>query len=172
METICKTKDCGRKISNKKRGLCRRCYMRWRLTENPDYPRCSLDECDRPISGKHGYCNIHYARYKRFGDPLGIGRGSPGVPRGILSLTGRNITKNGYVRVRLSNNKWMLEHRHIMEEKLGRPLLQGENVHHINGVKTDNNPDNLELWVTLQPKGQRISDLVDYAKEILRRYEN
>ena len=64
----------------------------------------------------------------------------------------------------------MLEHIAVMEVKLGRRLRQGENVHHVNGVKHDNRPENLELWVTKQPLGQRPADLVAYAKEILDLY--
>jgi hypothetical protein len=57
-----------------------------------------------------------------------------------------------------------------MEQVLGRPLLEFENVHHKDGNRANNHPDNLELWITGQPSGQRPRDLVKWAKEILERY--
>jgi hypothetical protein len=54
------------------------------------------------------------------------------------------------------------EHRKVMERKLGRALFSFETVHHRNGIRTDNDPDNLELWTKHQPSGQRVSDLVDF----------
>ena len=62
-------------------------------------------------------------------------------------------------------------HRIVMAALIGRDLYPGENVHHKNGVRFDNHPDNLELWVTSQPAGQRPEDLVAWARVILERYE-
>lgn len=80
------------------------------------------------------------------------------------------VSREGYRR-HWNGERYVMEHRTVMEAKLGRALLPGENVHHINGVPDDNRPENLELWATMQPTGQRVTDLVAWAHEILARYE-
>jgi hypothetical protein len=91
---------------------------------------------------------------------------------------GRIRTKSGYIMIRTldhpragRNNGYVFEHILVMEDILGRQLEDGETVHHKNGVKDDNRKKNLELWRGPQPAGVRVSDLVEWAKEVLEKYD-
>ena len=128
------------------------------------------DSCEFPLKFAL-YCRKHQARFKKWGDANYTRKAPPGESVG-------HVNRGGYKLIPLRDHPnayktgYILEHVAVMSEMLKRPLIKGENVHHKNGVKDDNRPDNLELWVTMQPTGQRPIDLVAYAHEILNRYED
>lgn len=68
----------------------------------------------------------------------------------------------GYTRLTLPDGRKIWEHRFIMEQKIGRKLLPQESVHHKNGIRDDNNIENLELWVKTHLAGQRVEDMIKF----------
>ena len=79
-------------------------------------------------------------------------------PRNLIPEGEKRVTTEGYVQIKKDGKLWA-EHRLVMTEMLGRPLIKGESVHHKNGIRDDNRPENLELWVSLVRFGQRAIDI-------------
>jgi hypothetical protein len=97
------------------------------------YGNCVIEGCSKLATYKTPVhcCSLHYKRWWRYGN--------------FASKYGQGtITPDGYRVIRV-NGKSILEHRHIMEQFLGRKLLPNEVVHHKNGNKLDNSLENLEV---------------------------
>ena len=85
-------------------------------------------------------------------------------PRTFDAVDGWRTTQDGYLCKRISG-KQILQHRLVMEQVIGRPLKPTERVHHKNGDRQDNRPENLELWTGVgtskkDPHGVRVVDKV------------
>jgi len=176
-EGLCRLGDCPEAIRWQKWGLCARHYSRLKKRQqkvadaefpssllNPTYSpvrTCSSDGCTRTLRFGDKYCGPCMVEIKP-----DVVLGGYGWRSGIKDEGYRILWRYTPEGKQIS----ILEHRLVAEMALGRALLSTENVHHINGVRDDNRPENLEIWSCSQPSGQRVDDKVAWALEILGLY--
>lgn len=104
--------------------------------------------------------NISLSLPVKIKNPNGTGHKEKQGYRFINKMRHPNASKSGRI----------YEHIFIMSEYLGRPLIKGETVHHKNGIRDDNRIENLELWSSSHPGGQRVKDKIDWCLEFLSKY--
>lgn len=122
---------------------------------------CSEIGCTNKIKNlKFSLCNNHYV-YK--------------IRHSLLKTKHRNkggtgnISSGGYKRITVGGQR-IFEHRYIMEVHLGRKIGKKEVVHHINGDKTDNRIDNLEVCTQSEHVNEHRSILLSSRKPIEKKY--
>jgi hypothetical protein len=163
----CVTPGCVKAVQCRDR--CAACYGRWRK-EDPTRPRCSFAQCDRAQYAA-GLCELHRDRQLR-GTPLDA------PLKGTLGERENPNPINGYVWTTVEEqDRWLVggrsyvqKHRLVMARHMGRELAEDETVHHMNGIRSDNRVENLELWSGNHGKGARVADQIQHALEVLRRY--
>lgn len=72
----------------------------------------------------------------------------------------------GYVRVWTEAYGYMYEHRLVISKRLQRALSADDIVHHINGDKSDNRPENLQLMSRAEHMNEHREILVKARKAV------
>ena len=169
--------ECRSLARRKPNHICEQCGKEYR-PKNPHQKFCShscsaksmtkdkmvtCKVCQTVFERPHGkprmYCSRHCSMVARMN---GMSWSYTELQPRETSQDGWRTTQDGYLCKRV-NGKQVLQHRLVMEQMLGRPLGKDERVHHKNGNRQDNRPENLELWTSpskKDPKGVRMVDKV------------
>lgn len=138
---------------------------------------CSGEGCDRTATRK-GMCDMHYQRVKAANRPVRLCACGCGELTAATFVSGhhtrlfppeeqarRGRMNNGDKQRDRGGADWYRkvrgrhEHRIVAEKKLGRPLCSNEIIHHKNGNKKDNHPENLEVMSRSEHIREHLHDM-------------
>lgn len=120
--------------------------------------KCSVEGCNEKHDAK-GYCKLHYNRFVR---------GCKNMSSNLIKKRGGTFHSRGYVYVynpeyhRANKNGYVSEHILNWEKAYQRKIPKGYLVHHLNGIKDDNRPENL----IIMRKGEHTNQTEPYKKRI------
>ena len=134
-------------------------------------PECGFEKGRKPWNkGTKGIMKPNKTSFKKgsTGDKCGHWKG------GVRTHT------RGYIQIYIIDHPYscvrntVFEHRLMVEDYIGRYLTPEEVVHHINGIKDDNRPENLEVttrekhdnWTLLKIAQERIRELESITKSL------
>ena len=160
------------KNKNRKDGLqdhCKKCFSEYNNSPRQKARRKQYKGAYRKTEKYKAYMKEYMKEYSKTQRRL----------RGIKERKGPALrtTNGGYVYIYKPDHPnsgargYVREHIYIMSGKIGRSLGKKETVHHKNGIKDDNRLEDLELWTSSHPSGQRVSDVIEFCEWYLAKYK-
>lgn len=113
--------------------------VRKKIGKTISCPTCNNEIYVCPSTMKLNKSGVKFCSRKCKGEAMMKGKTEYGFKNENVDKTSNQYTRIQIEKVRIK------EHRYLMEQHIGRKLLESELVHHINGNKKDNRIENLQI---------------------------